>query len=699
MTDQTSLATPMRALIAGRYSRRGFLAGSVGAVASMPLLSLAGCATASGSSRSAHLPAFEAVAATNADTVTVPPGFRVQTLVAWGDPLFAGQGPFDPDALSRFDQEARFGMNNDMLALFPAEYAFPTPLNQDRYFLCVNHEYAGAEMMFPTSLAGLAAITPAQFAALLASMGCSVLEITRSGVGGAWQVVRAPADDSRNRRITPFSPVIFEGPAASHRWVERAALQFNANEPFGPEGSVRCGTMANCAGGQTPWGTYLTSEENFNFYFHNSGGDDAELRFAREEAAYQRDCASFQTPLTQESRRPAPPQFDMAGNPYGPVLYGWTVEIDPYDPDWTPRKRTALGRRKGECATTALTRDGRVAVYSGDDQVNEFVYKFVSSGRFDPRDRTANRDLLNDGALYAARFEADGTGRWLALTVEAANAAVAAAGLPESVRFRDLGDVVVRARDAARLMGATPMDRPEDVEAILDANWVGQGPVLVVCTNNRTNAGERPGNPRREGGEDPSSQPNLAGHIVRIDEAGGDCGSLTFTWDIFAMAGDPDAATALGETRSGDPVNVSVALAGAPTFAGDRFACPDNVFFDRRGHVWIATDSSDGVFADCNDMVLVAPTADGDGPRPVKRFLVGPVGAEICGPLLTPDETAFFCAIQHPGEGDVSGQDYSRVRWRGEGARPGSSFPDGDGAWPRSAVVIVSREDGGPITS
>lgn len=683
-----ALATPMRELVAARLSRRGLLAGLAG----LPLLSLTNCATVGeGAGRPGLLPRFEAVPPTNADAVTVPPGFRVQTLIAWGDPLVEGLAPFDPDALTRFDQEQRFGMHNDMLALFPEIYAFPTPQDQNVYYLCANHEYANAELMFPTTLASPTAITPAQMAALYASMGCSVVAITRDAPGGVWGV-RVGSD--KNRRITPFTPVLFEGPAANHRWVRQAAAGFNAQEPFGPEGSVRCGTMANCAGGQTPWGTYLTAEENFNFYFHNSGGNDRTLTAARAETAYQRDCASFGSPLTQESRRPSPRQYDMGENPYGPVLYGWTVEIDPYDPDWTPRKRTALGRRKGECATTALTRDGRVAVYSGDDQVNEFVYKFVTSGTFNPRDRRANRELLNDGVLHVARFEADGTGVWMPLTVEAANAAVAAAGLGDDVGFRDQGDVVVRARDAARLMGATPMDRPEDVEAILDAAWVGQGPVLIACTNNRTAQGERPGNPRREGGEDKATQPNLPGHIVRIDEDGGDCGATRFTWDVFAIAGDPDADAATAPTRSGQQANIGV----EGTFVGDRFACPDNICFDRQGHVWIATDSSDGIFADCNDMVLIAPVADGPGPRPVKRFLVGPVGAEICGPTLTPDETAFFCAIQHPGEGDVAGTDYSRLRWAGEGQKPPSSFPDGNGAWPRSAVVIISRNDGGPVT-
>jgi secreted PhoX family phosphatase len=681
----------MHELVSQRLSRRGLLQG----LSALPLLTLGACATpGAGSTATGSLPRFQSVGPTVADTVTVPQGFRVQTLIAWGDPLYADLAPFDADTLSRFDQEQRFGMNNDMLAMFPKTYAFPTPVEQNSYLLCVNHEYAGPELMFPNTLPTLQAMTPAQYATLLASMGCSVVEISRDAPGGTWQVVRGAPDESLNRRITPFSPVYFEGPAANHRWVQRASAVVNANEPNGPQGSVRCGTMANCAGGQTPWGTFLTAEENFNYYFHTSRTDEQGLAAARADEAYLRDCSSFQTPLNQVAQRPAPRQFDMAENPYGPALYGWTVEIDPYDPNWVPRKRTALGRRKGECATTALTRDGRVAVYSGDDQINEFVYKFVSTGRFNRGDRTANRNLLNEGTLHVARFEADGSGTWLPLTLETANAAARAAGLSEAVLFRDLGDVLVRARDAARLMGATPMDRPEDVEAIIDAQRVGQGPVLIVCTNNRTNIGERPGNPRREGGQDRSVQANLAGHIVRLDEAGSDAGANSFTWDVFALAGDPNATSPTATTRSGDQANVGV----EGTFTGDRFACPDNIFFDKKGHVWIATDSSDGIFPDCNDGVLVASLSDAEGPRPIRRFLVGPVGAEICGPMLTPDETAFFCAIQHPGEGDVAGVDYSRARWAGAGAKPGSSFPDGNGAWPRSAVVIVSRTDGKPVT-
>jgi secreted PhoX family phosphatase len=516
-------------------------------------------------------------------------------------------------------------------------------------------------------------------AAAYASMGVSIVVIEETAAG--WRFLRdARPGAGLNRRITSFSPMVFAGPASAHPWIKAGAARFNAAEKGAGPGAVACGTHSNCAGGETPWGTYLSVEENFNSYFFNSKAP------AKVDPLLALDAKVMGYPLDRQRPRPnAPRQFDLADNPTGATLYGWTVEIDPYDPSWTPRKRTALGRRKGECATTALTRDGRVAVYAGDDQADEFVFKFVSTAKFNPADRLANRDILDDGVLHAAQFQADGAGRWIALTLEASNQAAAAANHPA---FRDLGDLMIRAREAARLLGATPMDRPEDVEAILDANWVGQGPVLIVCTNNRGNGAARPANPRRPG---EGAQPNHTGHIVRIDEAGADAAAAAFTWDIFALAGDPDAASdAVNEAGA----HVGVAVNGAATFIGDRFACPDNICFDQRGQVWIATDGSESVFADCNDAVLVTPVT-ADGPRPVKRFLTGPVGSEICGPMLSPDERTLFVAIQHPGETDAAGVDFASVREKG--ARPASSFPEGNGAWPRSAVVAVRRKDGGVV--
>lgn len=653
-------------------SRRGVLMG----LASLPFLTLADEAGAT-APRTARALSFAPVPPTVADTVTVPAGYRVQTLIGWGDALYEGMAPFNPNTLTRADQENRFGQNNDMLALFPTRFTYPKATNQNRFLLCANHEYFDPTLMFP-AVARPTDFTADQIAAMFASMGVGIVQVEQQG--GTWRVIReAKSPRALNRRITPFTPVAFEGPAKDHPWIVAAGQVVNRLEPGAGAGQIACGTMANCAGGETPWGTYLTSEENFQSYYFNSNSAAAAPAAPTPASA---DATSFGYPLTRTMARPGTPaQFDLATNPTGPALYGWVVEIDPYDPTSTPRKRTALGRRKGECATTALTRGRKVAVYAGDDQGNEFVYKFISARRFNPRNRRANIDLLDTGTLYVAKLEADGSGRWLALTVDSANAASRAAGA--TMTFANQGDVVVMARQAARLLGATPMDRPEDVEAIRTPDWTGTGSVLVVCTNNRAPEAAALSNGTLRDGA--TAGPNVAGHIIQINEDGGDCGALTFRWDVFALAGDPDAA---------GPTPLSVVADGRPTFSGDRFACPDNVCFDTAHHAWITTDGNDGVFADCNDGVVVTPTAP-QPTRPVKRFLVGPVGAEICGPMLSPDERAFLCAIQHPGEGDTQGRSYSQTRWGG--AQPPSNFPDGPGTWPRSAVVVVTKDDGGVV--
>ncbi|KAF0187421.1 MAG: PhoX family phosphatase [Hyphomonadaceae bacterium] len=676
---------PMHALIDARLSRRGI----IGGLAALPLLSLAeGQAAASPPGGLT----FASVPATQADTVTVPPGYRTQTLIAWGDPLFENMTPFDPATVTRADQELRFGQNNDMLALFPAVFAFPPATGQTSFLMCVNHEYVEPSLVYP-GLRSLRDVTPDQMEAVIVAHGVTVVRVARDAQG-VWGVQRdAAPGEGLNRRITPNTPVIFDGAAANHRWVSAATAGWNVANPSAVADAVACGTIANCAGGQTPWGTYLTAEENFDGYFSLSAlGPETET--AQADAAWMWSSGSFGTPLFSPARaRLTPPRFDVAKNPYAPALYGWIVEIDPYDPTWTPRKRTSLGRAKHECATTALAKDGRVVVYSGDDQINEFVYKFVSRGKFNPAERTANRDLLSEGQLYAAKFNADGTGTWLALTPEAANAAATGYTAP----FTDVSDVAIRCREAARLMGATPMDRPEDVEAIVDSNWIGRGAVLVACTNNRNEQPPRPGNPAREKapGDDPAQGSNLAGHILKIEEAGGDCAAVRFRWDVFALAGDPNATSPVAETPNAGLAHVSVKHRGRPTISGDRFACPDNICFDAQQNVWISTDGAPAVFGDCNDAVMVTSTS-GVGPRAMKRFLVGPVGCEICGPTMAPDQKAFLVAIQHPGEADTRGTSYSDLRWR-TGAPPPSSFPDGGTAWPRSAVVVVTRTDGGVI--
>ncbi len=665
----------------------------LGGIAGLPLLNLAACATprAQTAQRAATAPInFASVAATNADTVSLPPGYSWRKLIAWGDPLFdTVSADFDPDRLTRAEQEQRFGNNNDMLALFAANYTFPPERDQSRLILCANNEYAIAELMFP-AVASERDFTPAQVEAMFASIGVSVVELERNANG--WRALRNTAPgQGKNRRITPFTPVRFTGPAATHRWIQAAASVVNAAESGARDGEIACGTGQNCAGGMTPWGTYLTAEENFDGLFAGRFNDNAEQR--RTDDAYALDVLSHGYPATYIPAAAAPPQFRLSENPYGPSLFGWIVEIDPHDPTSTPKKRTALGRKKNECANTAIGRDGRVAVYTGDDQRGEHLYKFVTRGRFDASNRAANMDLLDDGDLYAAEFLENGRGRWIKLTVEAANRAAEAQESP--VRFTDHGDLVMRVRDAARFLGATRMDRPEDVEPVIDANWRGDGTVLIACTNNNERGFDTPGNPRRESENQYTAQNNLPGHILRIDEAEGDNSAEAFTWDVFALCGDPSAEALTTQNRAGAPTHVSVEINGAPTFSGDRFACPDNLFIDSSRRVWVATDGSDSVFADCNDSVL-ATQVDATAPRPVKRFLVGPVGAEICGPIMTPDEHAFLCAVQHPGSNNVEGLEFSVLRWGGNPA-PTSHFPDGGDSWPRSAVVIVTRDDGGRI--
>lgn len=679
-------------LVATRLSRRGLLGG----MAAIPLLSMTGCATGGLSRRSARTTTFASVPATQVDRVTVPEGYTARTLIAWGDPLFdTASGPLDLDALDRKEQEQRFGTHNDMLALFPVAWTFPAPRVGRRHILCANHEYFSPALAAPAARS-LQDFDVAKVESLFAAMGVSVLAVEETAQG-EWRVSRdATPGAGVNRRITPFTPVAFTGPAADHPWIRAASRAFNATEPDVPAGTIACGTLANCAGGQTPWGTFLTSEENFQNYFRAAGPQTTALTAARADARKSADAEGFGYRL--EGGRPGlpgPAPYDLSANPTGPSVYGWVVEIDPYDPTSVPRKRTAIGRKKGENAATALARDGRAVVYQGDDQLNEFTYKFVSVGRFDPTARASNMELLDQGTLFVARFEADGTGRWLPITLDAANAA---AENTMVAPFTDLGDVMVRARAAARLLGATPMDRPEDVEAIVDDRWVGEGTVLIPCTKGVESAPARPARPVREGAVDEAGgQMNIPGHVIRIQEAADDCGADRFTWDVFLMGGDPDARTAMGVTPGGRPFNQSVDVEGRPTFTGAALAAPDNLCFDSNNNVWITTDGMASVFP-CNDVVLVAGTEPGIIPE-VRRFMVGPVGAEITGPTFSPDERTFLAAVQHPGASDTSGVDYGATRWSEKSARPASSFPDGSDTWPRSAVVYVRRNDGGRIGS
>jgi len=416
-----------------------------------------------------------------------------------------------------------------------------------------------------------------------------------------------------------------------------------------PAGTTVLGMVGNCGGGVTPWGTILTAEENFDQYFMGESAD------ASESANYRR--LGF---------RPAGPfgwgrfhdRFDLTKEPREANRFGWIVEIDPYDPTWVPAKRTALGRFKHEAAETTLTPDGRVVVYSGDDARNEYFYRFVSHGHFNSNDLTANRDLLDEGTLSVARFLDDGMVVWEPLVF-------GEGPLTPANGFKNAADVVIDARLAADLLKATPMDRPEDVEA----NPVN-GNVYVVLTNNSDRKVVDKANPRPG---------NRVGHILELapPRADGkpDHGADRFAWNIFLLAGDP--ANPSHQARYGGTISASGWL-----------ACPDNIAFDKQGRMWIASDQGeaqqifgigDGIWA-CD--------VDGPGRAVTRMFYRAPTGAEMCGPAFTPDCRTLFVAVQHPA-GDDRGSNYDT---------PSTRWPDfRDDMPPRSSVVAITRNDGGII--
>jgi len=622
-------------LIEVAVGRRQFLrAGLAGAVVALPGAGLlAGCA--SEPLMTAPTLGFAAIPPSTADRVVVPPGYRAQVLYRWGDPAGAAAGSpeFKPDAANTADEQAlQAGMHHDAIEYFPLPRE---SRGAGRGLLALNHEYTDDGLLHPD---GRKTWSVEKVHKSQAAHGVSVIEIERDGA--QWRVVR-PSQYAR--RITANTPMRIAGPAAGS-----AYLRTNAE----PTGATALGTLNNCAGGRTPWGTYLTCEENFNGYF--AGGPNITAAMGRY--GIRRGGWGYRW-------HEHDPRFDMTIEPNEPNRFGWVVEIDPYDPRATPVKRTALGRFKHEGAMLTLAADGRVVVYSGDDERFEYLYKFVSRDRYDPVDRAANRDLLDHGTLYVARFAGDGTGEWRALRH-------GDPGLTDADGFESQADVLVRTRMAADALGATKMDRPE---------WVAVHPrtkeVYCALTNNalRGGAGQVPAdaaNPRPN---------NVFGHIVRWREAGNDPAATRFAWDVFVLAGDP---------ASPDPGKRG-------TVKGDGFGSPDGLRFDERGVLWIQTDVSASVlnkgdYAGLgNNQLLAADVTTGE----VRRFLAGPVNCEVTGMAFAPDGRTLFLNIQHPGETPSERSDPANPRqW--------SNWPDFDpDGRPRSASVAITRDDGGVIGS
>jgi hypothetical protein len=567
---------------------------------------------------------FKAIPAASVDTLVVSEGYVAEAFAAWGEPIgVAGAMPaFKEDASNTAAEQAvQMGMHHDGIHYFPLD-------GSCRGLLVMNHEYTDDGLLHPD---GMKTWTAEKVRKAQAAHGIAVIEIEQKD--GRWQMVRP---SSYARRFTANTPFAIGGPAAGHRLMQTAA---------DPTGRVALGTFNNCASGKTPWGTYLSGEENFVNYF--DGGDKPD--------AHQKRWGMRKTGLYRWGEHDE--RFNAVKNPNEFNRFGWVVEVDPTDPASTPIKRTALGRAAHEGAWVAVTKEGRAVVYSGEDARFEYIYKFVSRDRIAPGGAKPNRELLDHGTLYVARFDADGTGRWLPV-VHGAGPLTTANG------FADQGDVVIKSRQASDLLGATKMDRPE---------WLAIDPKSgeVYCTLTNNSSRGTPGNPGVDAANPRAN--NVMGQIIRWKEKD-DFDSMEFSWNHLLLAGDPanQRAEAKGNIK------------------GDIFACPDGICFDHRGVLWIQTDAHatqmyKGELKNIgNNQMLACDPASGE----VRRFLTGPVNCEITGATFTPDGTTMFINIQHPGETPSD---------RSDPAEPGKFSKWPYGGRPRSATVVIRKRDGGVI--
>jgi uncharacterized protein len=583
---------------------------------------------------------FQGVPVSKADQVVVPPGYRAEVLFAWGDPISDGPA-FKPDASNSVEEQMlQAGMHHDSVEFFPL------PMGSDsstRGLLAINHEYTDDGLLH---VGGMEPWTAAKVAKSQAAHGVSVIEVAIEN--GQWKVVRP---STYARRITGRTPMRIDGPAAGH-----ALLQTVAD----PTGTTVLGTLNNCAHGFTPWGTYLTCEENFNGYFVNASGDVEGVPDTAQKTSILKGQRRYGITKTGFGYRwnEHDERFDASRHPNELNRFGWVVEIDPFDPQSQPIKHTALGRFKHEGAWVTLAPSNRVVVYMGDDERGEYIYKFVSAGVYAPENRTANMRLLERGTLYVAKFNPDGSGEWSPL-------AHGQNGLDAVTGFASQAEVVVQARAAADVVGATKMDRPE---------WIAVHPttreVYCALTNNSTRGTDKgpavdAPNPRAN---------NVFGHIIGWREQGNDPQATRFAWDVFVLCGDPSLPDA---TKHG-------------SIQGDVFGSPDGLWFDARGVLWIQTDISTSVlnkgdYANIgnNQMLAADPLT-----KEIRRFLTGPNTCEVTGVVTTPDGRTMFVNIQHPGE-------TPRERSDPENPTAVSRWPDG--SRPRSATVVIRKNDGGVI--
>jgi secreted PhoX family phosphatase len=676
-----------------QLTRRGFLKGSLGATAGATAAAVLGSSIVDGVTNFAEAapPPSGSIGFTSVppnvvpmiDKVTVPDGYTAKVLVAWGDSLNLQPNWSTVGAMTKAIQEHCYGAHTDGMHYFP----FPGILGNVRGLLVTNSEYVDPGLVCDTTTYGTDTITQDMVDAQLAGHGVNVVTVGKQFFGkdkGEWEIERL---SPLNRRITGYTPCKISGPAAGHPLMQT---------PADPTGTRVLGTLNNCAHGYTPWGTYLACEENFNGYF----GANGSFTQSTMEKRYGLTATGFGYRWYE-----ADPRFDINANRNEPNRFGWIVEIDPRDPKSTPIKRTALGRTKHEGATVAVGDDNTVVVYLGDDERNDYVYKFVCEKKLKRHHSHANRNMLDKGTLHVAKFSSDGSGRWIPLLP--GTIGVDFVALRDNANFAGTNDaevlanILIKTRMAADAVGATMMDRPE---------WITVHPVTrevyMTLTNNsrRGNTPVSSNNPNGStsaGGANPpvdAANPrpdNDYGHIIRWREDGGDVGATSFAWDIFVQCGDKATAKTLGASYTpGEFGGQTVGYQG--NIVGDDYGAPDGIWFDRDGRLWIETDQAGDATGDWanigGNMMLCANVATGE----TRRFLTGVPYCEVTGVVGTPDGRTMFVGIQHPGE-DWSGSFTANSAWPDNGANGPTTFSGSTPAKPRSSVLVITKDDGGVV--
>lgn len=692
-------------------SRRTFIKGA----ASASMLSAAGGLTLSGLTGTVQAAGTCGVASTTVgigfdnlspalapvvDAVRVAAGHQAALLVAWGDPIMPGGTAFRGDASeTAAEQLKQFGEHNDGMHYFG--FNSRGVESSERGLLCVNNEYTHEAILHTDGLnANNQTIAKARKSQ--AAHGMSVVEVRKTA--GNWSVV---ANSAYGRRLSANTPMRISGPAAGHALMKSKKFDISATastEIGLNNGFEANGTINNCANGYTPWGTYLTCEENWNGNF----GSEAALPATSTEIGKLHNRYGVTAAGFSYFWHKVDPRFDAASNPLEPNLFGWVVEVDPFDPYGVPVKRTALGRIKHESAQYVLGPNNELAVYMGDDERNEYIYKFVAEGRYNPTNRAANRNLLDSGVLYVAKFLDTGVGQWLPLLP--GSIGVGGVALRDNPNFAGANDaevlakILIKTRMAADALGATMMDRPE---------WTGARPkvcgfdeIELYCTltnNNRRGSSATPSSNNADGSTTAASArpavdaanpraDNIYGHIIRWREAGKNVTATSFAWDLFVQCGDT-ATAKTPATRYVGNIN------DTPDGTAD-FGAPDGLWFDKYGRLWVQTDqvgtaTGDWVNIGANCMVCADPATGA-----TKRFLTGPMQSEVTGVTMTPDGKTMFVGLQHPGEEAANPANPTQFsNWPASQFTTNSAGQTVVGGRPRSGVVVITKTNGGIVGS